>query len=205
MATATSRRYERRARRARGPAALTVVLLAVAVPLLVSAIHRAPPATRAGAFAWLRSGPVPAGWHVGRTATGAELPFPPGWRSITSDRGSVSAAPATPAGAFAGYLNATPRSGAETLANWRRFRVTHVAAEGGRRVRLSAAASGLRFRGGRGSCVIDSYSTSRARFREVACIVAGSRATTVVVAAAPVARWGAELPLLERAVAGFGA
>ena len=51
--------------------------------------------------------------------------------------------------------------------------------------------------------MIDSYSTTRMRFREIACIVAGPRATTVVVAAAPARRWAHEAPLLRRAVASF--
>ena len=70
-------------------------------------------------------------------------------------------------------------------------------------MRLDAAATGLRFRAGHGSCVIDSYATSATRFREIACIVAGSRATTVVVATAPGAGWKRQGPVLERAVASF--
>jgi hypothetical protein len=115
----------------------------------------------------------------------------------------VSASPLGSRGVFRGYLNATPRSGAETLGNWRRFRVRHVAEEGARDVRLEASATDLRFRAGHGSCVIDSYSTERARFREVACIVAGSRSTAVIVAAAPVTGWVVQAPMLERAVASF--
>jgi hypothetical protein len=115
----------------------------------------------------------------------------------------VSAAPAGRRGVFAGYLNATPRSGSETLANWSRFRIRHVAAEGGRAVRLIASAVMLPFLGGHGSCVLDAYTTPRTRFREIACIVAGTHGTTVVVAAAPVARWRMAAPVLERAVASF--
>lgn len=165
--------------------------------------HQLPPARAAQPFGWLRPAPVPGGWHVGVTRTGARLAYPASWRAIQTDRGTVSAAPTGPGGSFAGYLNATPLGGDETLANWSRFRVAHVAEEGARRVRLEAAATGLRFRAGRGSCVIDSYSTSRARFREIACIVAGARATTVVVATAPAARWAQQSAVLERAVASF--
>ena len=104
---------------------------------------------------------------------------------------------------MAGYLNATPPGGDETLSNWSRFRVAHVAEEGARHVRLEAAAGGLHFRAGHGSCVIDSYTTSRAPFREIACIVAGARATTVVVAAAPTRTWPQQSAVLERAVASF--
>lgn len=51
--------------------------------------------------------------------------------------------------------------------------------------------------------MIDSYSNSKARFREIACIVAGHRATTVVVAAAPAAGWARQSAVLEQAVASF--
>jgi hypothetical protein len=62
----------------------------------------------------------------------------------------------------------------------------------------------LRFRSGTGSCVIDRYATTTdARYREIACIVRGARATTVDVAAARPADWTRLAPQLERAVASF--
>jgi hypothetical protein len=159
----------------------------------------APPA----AFAWLKAGAAPAGWKVAQTRSGATLAYPSGWRPIRTDPGTASAAPRGRSGYFAGYLNATPQGGDETVANWRRFRVAHVAAEGAHGVRLAAAVTGVRFRAGRASCVIDSYSTTRMRFREIACIVAGPRATAVVVGAAPARRWSREAPLLRRAISSF--
>jgi hypothetical protein len=171
--------------------------------VLLAGGHRPPGARAAQPFGWLRPATVPGGWRVGVTRSGARLAYPPSWRKIETDIGTVSAAPAGPGGSFVAYLNATPLGGDETLSNWNRFRVAHVAEEGARRVRLEAAASDLRFRAGRGSCVVDSYSTSRARFREIACIVAGARATTVVVAAAPAGSWARTSAVLERAVASF--
>jgi hypothetical protein len=168
--------------------------------------HEPPPADAPQAFAWLRPAPVPGGWHVGVTRSGAtrtRLAYPANWRAIQTDRGTVSAAPVGARGSFAGYVNATPLGGDETLSNWSRFRVAHVAQEGARHVRLETTASGRRFRAGRGSCVIDSYSTTRARFREIACIVAGARATTVVIATAPTGTWTQQSAVLERAVASF--
>jgi len=194
----------KRARVLRRATLLAAALLAIVAAVVVAAGGHRPPAARAAQpFGWLRPAPVPPGWHVGVTRSGARLAYPPSWRQIETDRGTVSAAPAGPGGSFAGYLNATPLGGEETLANWSRFRVAHVAEEGARRVRLEATASGVRFHAGHGSCVIDSYSTARARFREIACIVAGARATTVVVAAAPTRIWAQQSALLERAVAGF--
>ena len=61
---------------------------------------------------------------------------------------------------IAGYLNATPRQGAESLRNWTEFRVAHNGEEGDREVRLLAGATGhLSFRSATGSCVLDSYRT----------------------------------------------
>jgi hypothetical protein len=103
-----------------------------------------------------------------------------------------------------GYLNATPRQGTETAANWSDFRVGHNRDEGDRDVRLLAAAAGLRFRSGSGSCVIDSYRTETGNpYREIACIVSGRSATTVIVASAPPSRWAEEAPMIERAINGF--
>jgi hypothetical protein len=52
--------------------------------------------------------------------------------------------------------------------------------------------------------VIDTYTSSTGRsYREVACIVAGARATTVVVGAAPPAQWSRQGPALERAISSF--
>lgn len=197
----TSNRRGRPLRRA-----ILLAAAALAATLGVVALaggHQPPTAHAPQAFAWLRPAPAPSGWHVGATRLGARLAYPASWRAIQTDRGTVSAAPAGPGGSFAGYLNATPLGGDETLANWSRFRVAHVAEEGARRVQLEATATGLRFRAGHGSCVIDSYSTSRARFREIACIVAGAHATTVVVAAAPESGWSQQAAVLERAVTSF--
>jgi hypothetical protein len=197
----TSDRRGRALRRAIGPAA--AVLAATLGFVVLTGGHLSPPARGSQAFAWLRPTRVPGGWHVGVTRSGATLAYPPSWREIQTDRGTVSAAPDGPGGSFAGYLNATPLGGDETLANWSRFRVAHLAEEGAHHVQLEAAANGLRFRAGHGSCVIDSYTTSRARFREIACIVAGARATTVVVAAARAASWSWRSPVLEKAVVSF--
>jgi hypothetical protein len=188
---------------------LWLAVCAVAVPLgvalgllVVPTGHVSPRIPGAAAFSWLHPEAPPRGWGLAATRAGATLAYPPGWHTIHTDPGTASAAPDGAGGAFAGYLNATPRAGEETLANWSRFRVAHVSAEGARFVRLEAAATGLRFRSASGSCVIDSYSTSKAHFREIACIVAGTN-TTVVVAAAPVADWAQKAAFLDRAIASF--
>jgi hypothetical protein len=154
-------------------------------------------------FAWLRPAPPPADWHVARLHGGSTLAYPPAWKPIKTDPGTASVALLGAGGRFDGYLNATPRQGSETLANWSRFRPRHIRDEGSRNVRLAAAADHLSFRTGRGSCVIDSYATSKAAYREVACLVAGADSSAVVVGAAPARLWAAQMSTLHRAVSSF--
>src|SRR5690349_4827454 len=182
---------------------IKLLALACAAAAAAAAAFAVLAAQEPGPFSWLRPGAVPRGWSVATTPSRAMLAYPAGWHEIESDRGTVSAAPRGRRGFFAGYLNATPQSGNETLANWRRVRPAHVAEEGAQRVTVIGSATGLRFRGGLGSCVAESYSTSKMRFREVPCIVTATRAPPVVVAAAPAAGWAREAPALEKAIASF--
>ena len=109
-------------------------------------------------------------------------------------------------GSFIGYLNLTPRQGAETIDNWSRFRVAHNADEHERDVTTLASATALHFGSGRGSCIRDAYTTTTgARYIELACLVAGRRASVVVVGATPPAAWGRMAPLLERAISSVNA
>jgi len=166
------------------------------------AVGARPPAGRKSDFAWLQPARVPRGWPVARLAAGATLAYPPNWRPIESDAGSASAA-LLEHGQIRGYLNVTPQSGAETLANWARFRPAHNREEGDRKLVLDAAQTGLRFRSGTGSCVVDHYATVSAHYREIACIVRGARSTTVVVGAAPPRDWKLVYPELKRSIASF--
>jgi hypothetical protein len=102
---------------------------------------------------------------------------------------------------FLGYLNLTPRQGDEALSTWGSFRVAHNTKEGDRSVRKLAAAQGLRFRTGRGSCVRDAYTTKTgAQYVEVACLVAGAKTASVIVGAAPPQMWAQLSPSIERAI-----
>ena len=103
------------------------------------------------------------------------LAYPPGWTPIKTDPGTASVALLGGGERIDGYLNATPRQGTETLADWSRFRPQHNQGEGDRGVRLVAATTTARFRSGRGACVIDTYTTSKASYREIACLVNGPR------------------------------
>jgi hypothetical protein len=104
-------------------------------------------------------------------------------------------------GIYHGYLNVTPRQGDERLAGWASFRTRRNTQEGDRNVRVLAAAEGLHFEGAGGSCVIDDY-LSRVgshAYRELACIVAGTHATSVFIGATPVQDWTHVGPVIERA------
>ena len=157
----------------------------------------------AGPFAWLRPIPPPAGWEIARIPVGSTLAFPPGWSSIKTDPGTASVALLGAGGRIDAYLNATPKQGPETLANWNRLRPEHNRAEGNRGVRVVASANDLRFPSGRGSCVIDTYTTSKDTYREIACLVVAPSSSAVVVAAAPTSLWPAQVATFERAVSSF--
>ena len=161
------------------------------------------------AFAWLAGGSAPPASALADATAGGVLLRPSGWRTLRGDPGSVSFV-LREHGAIVGYLNATPRSGAETLANWSRFRPAHNREEGDRDVRALAAATGLSVDGSRASCVIDQYRTSVSRYREIACLVARSGAgaahsgaSAVVLGAAPPSEWARQRPIIEHAIASF--
>jgi hypothetical protein len=142
---------------------------------------------------------VPPGWRTATTAAGLTLAYPPAWSPLGGDPGSLSAVVRGPDGNIAGYLNLTPRSGAERAANWVSFRPQHERGEGDRDVRVLASRT-MRLRGGPAVCVEDSYSTrTNARYVELACLVEGAR-PAVVLGAAPPQQWRATMPVIERAL-----
>lgn len=161
--------------------------------------------SKADPFAWLAAGPPGPASNVVHLPAGSVLARPPGWAPVHSDPGAASFAVLAPNRAIVAYLNATPRQGGETLANWAGFRVRHNAEEGSRDVRTIAAARGLRFRSGSGSCVIDQYRTTARSYREIACLVSGPGRAAVVVGAATPDAWPREAPLIERAISSFAA
>lgn len=158
------------------------------------------------AFSWFRAAPPPSDWSQLALPDGhAVLSYPPSLHRIRSDSGAVSAAWMSRSGRYLVYLNATPQQSAESLADWTRFRVGHLAQDADHDVALEAAVVGLSFRGGPGSCVIDHYTTDVVprQYKEIACLVQGRSGADVLVGAAPLADWPQYAPLLERAVESF--
>jgi hypothetical protein len=167
-------------------------------------VARSKPIVARFPFADVHAAPAPAGWRATAIASGAVLSYPPDWTPVGGDPGTASAALAGARQHIIGYLNVTPLQGSESLANWPEFRVRHNAAEGDRAVTTEATAYGVRFLTGTGSCVRDSYTTvSRARYVELACLVAGAHARSVIVAAAARAQWIKISPVLYRALSAF--
>jgi hypothetical protein len=175
----------------------------VALIIALAATGGAIPRRASGPFAWLRPASPPAGWHVAHTPDGAALAYPPGWTAIKTDPGTASVALRGNGGQIDGYLNVTPQQGAETIANWSRFRPQKNRAEGARNVRLLAATSAAHFRSARGSCVIDTYTTSLTTYEEIACLASDPGSSNVVVAAAPARLWQEHSMVLEQAVSSF--
>ena len=158
------------------------------------------------AFPALVPAAAPAGWpHLTLPNGTAVLSYPPSLRPIAGDTDAVSAARLGPGGGFQLYLNATPRQGAERLQGWAAFRLRLLRSDDAASAHEVAAAEGVRFRGGTGSCIIDTYVTRIGghHYEEIACLVQGQASASVIVAAAPVAMWAQERPLLLRAVAAY--
>jgi hypothetical protein len=133
------------------------------------------------------------------------LSYPPSLRPLAGDKVAVSAARRSPGGAFQLYLNATPRQGSERLADWAAFRLNLLRSDDAASAHEVAAAAGVKFRGGTGSCLIDDYVTriGAHHYQEIACLVQGRTSASVIVAAAPAAMWAQARPLLLRAVAAY--
>ena len=193
----------RAARRGRYALAAITVIAASAVAVVAFALPGRSPGR---AFAPLHPAAAPAGWPRAALPNGtAVLSYPPSLRRIAGDTDAVSVARLGPGGAFQLYLNATPRQGSERPQGWAAFRLRLLRSDDAASARLDAAAERVQFRGGTGSCVIDDYVTRIGghHYEEVACLVQGRTSASVIVAAAPAARWAQARPLLFRAVAAY--
>ena len=192
-----------------GTATSRLLVLAVAVLSAAAAAgcgggarHTQTASSEVAGFTWLNPAPPPATWQTVRIPSGAAVSYPPGWTRIHGDPGTATVALLGSGDQILGYLNITPRQGAETLANYAHLRVDHNGDEGDSAITTLNAVTNHRFGEGHASCVQDSYATrTRARYVELACLLAGPRASVVVVGAAPPQQWPHVSPLLQRAIA----
>jgi hypothetical protein len=181
--------------------------MAVTAAIVATVLVFAWPGQTSGrAFPPLHPAAPPASWPNLALPNGAAvLSYPPSLHPIAGDKDTVSAALVSPDGTFQLYLNATPRQGEEQLQGWAAFRLKLLLSEDAASAHQDAAAEGVKFRGGTGSCVIDTYVTRMKahEYQEVACLVQGRTSASVIVAAAPAVQWAQERPLLLRAVAAY--
>jgi len=191
----------------RGRYALAAIAVTAAIAIAVTVVAFALPGRSPGrAFPPLHPAAAPAGWpHLALPNGTAVLSYPPSLRPLAGDTDAVSAARLGPDRAFQVYLNATPRQGSERLQGWAAFRLRLLRSDDAASAHQDAAAQGVKFRGGTGSCVIDDYLTRIGghHYQEIACLVQGRTSASVIVAAAPAAAWARARPLLFRAVAAY--
>ena len=189
-------------------AALSVALLGCAggPPGSATGSAGAAPAAAVAGFGWFHPGPAPGGWlRTSLTAQRATLSYPGSLRPQHSDPGTVTVGSTARSGAVLMYLNVTPKQGDETLHNWPDFRLEHLREDGQSVVHLDGVSGPLGFRGGHGRCVMDNYTTDihHNHYNEIACIVQGAHATSVLVAATSTSAWQANRALLEKVVSSY--
>jgi hypothetical protein len=134
----------------------------------------------------------------------ATLAYPPSFRPARSDPGSLTVAAGNAPHVYDGYLNVTPRQGAEQLHGFAAFRLDRLGDED-TTVHEIAAAEKVAFVGAVGSCVNDDYRTRIGdnHYEEVACLVAGRRSEFVIVASARFGEWDRFVPALRTALEAF--
>jgi hypothetical protein len=160
----------------------------------------------AAGFAWFRPGPAPGDWlRAGLSGQRATLSYPGSLRPMPGDDGTVTVGSTAKSGQVLVYLNVTPKQGDETLRNWTDFRLEHLRDDGQTAVHLDSVSPSLHFRGGAGRCVTDHYMSKidHNHYNEIACIVQGAHATSVLVAATSAAAWQADGALLEKVVSAY--
>lgn len=193
----------RTARPGRHALAAIGAIAALAIAVVAFTLPARPPER---AFPRLQPLSAPAGWaHLILPDGAAVLSYPPSLHRVAGDTDAVSAARLSPGGAIQVYLNATPQQGTERLQGWAASRVKLLRSDDAAWAHQDAAAQGVQFRGGTGSCVIDDYLTriGAHHYEEIACLVQGRTNASVIVAAAPAAAWAQVRPLLFRAVAAY--
>jgi hypothetical protein len=157
------------------------------------------------AFQALLPGQPPQGWGKVTTPSGdAILAYPPSFRFVRSDPGSITVAVGTFPHVYDGYLNVTPRQGEEQPRGFAAFRLDRLGDED-TAVHEIAAGENVAFVRAVGSCVNDDYRTRVGdnHYEELACLVVGRRSEYVIVAGALFAEWDRFAPTLRTALAAF--
>ena len=199
-----------------GAAATAALTAALSLALIGCASSPAPsadsggaaPATATAGFGWFHPGRAPGAWlRASLTGQRATLSYPSSLRPQHGDPGTVTVGSTARSGAVLVYLNVTPKQGDETLHNWPDFRMEHLREDGQSAVHLDGVSGPLSFRGGHGRCVMDNYTTNKHHnhYNEIACIVQGAHATSVLVAATSTSAWQANRALLEKVVSSYQA
>jgi hypothetical protein len=175
--------------------------------IAVSILAFAPPGRPPGrAFPALHPAAAPPGWPHLALPDGTAVLSPPAL-AAAARRGHRRRLrrPAGPGRRVPALPQRHPRQGSERPPGWAAFRVRLLRSDDAASARQDATAEGVQFRGGTGSCVIDDYVTRIGghHYKEVACLVQGRTGASVIVAAAPAARWARARPLLFRAVAAY--
>ena len=197
-----------------GGAAAAAALTAACLALFGCASSQSQSAGRDGAaaapasagFGWFHPGPAPGAWlRASLTGQSATLSYPGSLRSEHGDPGTVTVGSTAKSGQVLVYLNVTPKQGGETLHDWPDFRMEHLHEDGQSAVHLDSVSGPLNFRGGHGRCVMDNYTTDthHNHYNEIACIVQGAHATSVLVAATSTAAWQAHRALLEKVISSY--
>jgi hypothetical protein len=165
--------------------------------------------TASAGFGWLRPQAAPAGWRSARLPGHPAVLSYPRWLSRSFEGpGTVTEQLPSGTGLVLVYLNVTPRQGSENLATWAGFRLAHLRDDSASAVGLDATSAVVPFRGGRGRCVMDDYTTKvgRHHYREFACYVQAATADgSVLVAASPAADWPKYVTVLEQVVSAYRA
>ena len=198
------------------PRASTVAALTVALSLALfgcasgqsrsAGSDGATPASASAGFGWFHPNPAPGAWlRASLTGQSATLSYPGSLRHEHGDPGTVTVGSTAKSGEVLVYLNVTPKQGDETLHNWPDFRTEHLREDGQSAVHLDGVSGPLSFRGGHGRCVMDNYTTDmhHNHYNEIACIVRGAHATSVLVAATSTAAWQAHRALLEKVISSY--
>jgi hypothetical protein len=137
-----------------------------------------------GPFAWLRPSAAPADWKIARLPSRkAQLAYPPRWGRYGPTRARFPRCcwDGTTASAATSTQRPSPAPRCSSTGPAFALPTTTKRATRRRSRRLGGRAA---IRSGNGACVIDHCASTSARYKEIACIVRGTRATTVVVAAA---------------------